>query len=117
MGQRVLGILFGCKATAKLQKTFFTEDEDGLVDYWNGLAGHRRIEQVEDSDIVGMWVFVETGDKGVPDISKPVSLEALKSSTDCHKAQMAWQKFVDWAKKKEVSIPPAQLFIAPVEVA
>ena len=121
MGQQVLGILLGFKPSKKLQEILFTEDMEGLADHWNKMAGHRRIEQVFDSHgvpkVVGMWIAIQTGDKGVPDIDDPISFEAVRSGSACHRALLVWTKFVDWAKKKEVGIPTATLFIAPTEVA
>jgi hypothetical protein len=122
MGQMVLGVMLGCKLPKKLPKSFFDEMGESVIDSWNsGLLApdRRRVEQVEDSMVVGIWVVCSHGnEKGVPDIARPENIADLMRSHSYKIAAENWQKFAVWALKKGgMKLPAPQLWLAPTEVA
>jgi hypothetical protein len=120
MGQVVLGVMLGCKLTAKLGK--LCDDEEGkgsLLEHWNDAQVHgTEIEADEDYTVIGAWVACSHGyDKNVPDLDKPIALADLEKGKALKAARKAWDRFAKWADTQGIKLPPPQLYLAPTEVA
>ena len=126
MGQNVIGVLLGIDATPSLLKKVVDADEgndgESLMDEWNmrwGFHSRKRLEWIEDSSLIGFWVACAHGDdKGVRDLSRPLSLRKLEDGRDVLTAMRNWQAFMVWARRRGVEIKKTPtLWIAPTEVA
>lgn len=131
MGQRAIGLLYGCEAP------ILPDDDNGeaiywLIDRWEKAKGITwdtksgkpciRHEHEGGRDLLGVWVAVGgSGEDGVPYFMEQClqlgDVEATYAKSIA-KAAKLWDRFAKWATKKEkLWLPPPVLWLTPCETA
>lgn len=124
MGQIVWGVMWGAEIPADVD-LWGDDGSDPLIEQWQRASGEARakyrVDTTDESDrfLVGYWVLCDHGDeKGVKDLDGTCVVLATVPSSKAHKkAQAAWKRFAAWMKKRGVTFPKPQLWLAPTEVA
>jgi len=116
MGQKTLGVLYGCVVPDDLDL------EEEVLDKWEKSKANRKLgvqSEVEgDRHLVGFWVGIGGDEKGVWDLSSEcIPLTVIEKSKEAKHAIQSWKKFHQWCKEHGVNLPTPTFWLTPTEIA
>src|ERR1700760_4061890 len=118
MGQKVLGVLYGCVVPASVD----LRGDDGLLDKWEANRGTRKLglrfsDQEGGKVLFGFCVGIGGYEKGLRNISTCcIPLTVIEKSQEAMRATASWTSFTRFAKSNGVNLPSATFWLAPLEI-
>lgn len=126
MGQRVVGLLYGCEAP-ELGGQIDNESDYHLLARWEKVAKPKphkprlRIEREGGKTLWGIWIALSNGSEDGAegfDEAMPLTMVQWEFPARIKKAEKLWDRFARHvAKKEKIVLPAAVLWLTPCEVA